>query len=422
LSETIADLGRWARMDLTENHDLRGGSPAWLEGLGAPPPSDPLPTGTVDVAIIGAGIVGAMIAERLSADGMRVALVDRRPPARGSTAASTALVLWEMDMPLTHLAREHGAPDAIRRWQRVHAAVSRLGERIATDFDHDWMEEVPSVYLDGDLLDADGLRAEAEMRAGAGLPSRFLDGRAVADRFGLTARPAVLSDGGFTVDPVRLALGLLDRAKAKGATISYPVDVSGLSEDGDSIWLSTDRGEVRARHAVIAGGYERARWFLPPAFSLLSSYALATAPGVAPLWRENAMIWEASESYLYARTDAEGRVIAGGGDEDFIDARHRDALIPEKTEEIAASLGKLIGDPVEPRHRWAAMFGASPDGLPAIGPAANMQRLWLANGFGGNGVSFAALAAELIAAALVDGQPDPDADAFDPYRFGSAGS
>lgn len=44
------------------------------------------------------------------------------------------------------------------------------------------------------------------------------------------------------------------------------------------------------------------------------------------------------------------------------------------------------------------------------------QRLWLASGFGGNGVSFAALATELIAADL-DGTPDPDAACFDPYRF-----
>lgn len=405
-------------MDLTEHHDLRGGAPSWLEGEAEPPPSDPLPAGTVDVAIIGAGIVGAMIAERLGAAGMRVALLDRRPPARGSTAASTALVMWEADMPLSHLAASLGGAEAMRRWRRVHAAVARLGERIRRDFGADWLGEAPSVYLDGDLLDADGLKREAEMRAAATLPSAFLDGAAVAGRFGIAARPAIVSGDGFTVDPVALALGLLEKARARGATITHPVDVDGVSEAADHVLLSTDKGDVRARRAVIAGGYERARWFLPPAFSLLSSYALATAPGTAPLWRENAMIWEASDSYLYARTDREGRVIAGGGDEDFIDARHRDALIPAKTETIAAALGALAGAPVAPRHRWAAMFGASPDGLPAIGRAANMTRLWLASGFGGNGVSFAALAAELIGVALVEERDDPDADAFDPYRFG----
>lgn len=63
------------------------------------------------------------------------------------------------------------------------------------------------------------------------------------------------------------------------------------------------------------------------------------------------------------------------------------------------------------------MFGTSPDGLPAIGRAANSDRLWLASGFGGNGITFAALAAGLLAAELT-GSPDPDLACFNPYRFG----
>jgi glycine/D-amino acid oxidase-like deaminating enzyme len=156
--------------------------------------------------------------------------------------------------------------------------------------------------------------------------------------------------------------------------------------------------------------------FLPPAFALRSSYAIASEPGVAPLWNEDAMIWEASGTYLYARRDADGRVIAGGGDESLVDTRARDRLIPEKAEEIARRLSALVGRPIRPHERWAAMFGSSPDGLPAIGPAANAERLWLASGFGGNGISFAAVAAELIGNALA-GRPDPDMACFDPYRF-----
>jgi glycine/D-amino acid oxidase-like deaminating enzyme len=152
------------------------------------------------------------------------------------------------------------------------------------------------------------------------------------------------------------------------------------------------------------------------AFALRSSYAIASGPGVAPLWNERAMIWEASGTYLYARSDADGRIIAGGGDEMFVDAPARDRLIPEKVEAIAGRLSGLVGRAVRPDERWAAMFGSSPDRLPAIGPAANAKRLWLASGFGGNGISFAALAAELIGDALA-GRPDPDMACFDPSRF-----
>ena len=56
-----------------------------------------------DVLIVGAGITGAMIGEALSEAGLDVVIVDRRGPARGSTAASTALVAYELDAPLIEL-------------------------------------------------------------------------------------------------------------------------------------------------------------------------------------------------------------------------------------------------------------------------------------------------------------------------------
>lgn len=400
---------------LTEHHDLRSGPTPW-ETAGEIA-ADPLPITPVNVAIIGAGIMGAMLAERLTAAGKSVALIDRRTPASGSTSASTALVLWEMDVPLTHLARTIGEAAAVARWRRVADTVERLGKRI--DGEALNAERIPrvSLYLDGDLLDEAGLRAEAALRRKHGLPSTFLDADTVAERFGIAARPGLVSTDSFEVEPVKLTRALLDQARAKGATISFPCNASALTHADDHVVVATDHGDLRARDVIVAGGYERAPLLLPSAFTLHSSYAIATDPGTAPLWRENAMIWEASESYLYARADADGRVIAGGGDEDFADAAARDRLIPEKAAEIAGGLSALVDAEIQPRERWAAMFGSSPDGLPAIGRARPGEHVWLASGFGGNGVSFAALAAELLTAELA-GAPDSDLALFDPYRFG----
>ncbi|WP_326523545.1 NAD(P)/FAD-dependent oxidoreductase [Sphingomonas sp.] len=397
-------------MDLTERHDLRTGTPVWA-GHAAPPPADPLPD-RAEIAIVGAGIMGAMLADRLSRTGHDVVLVDRRPPAAGSTAASTALVMWEMDVPLTHLARTVGVDQAGASWRRVYDAVQRLHPKVAS-VDRA-VPRAPTVYLAGDLLDAEGLRAEGQARRRAGLPSEFLDARVVADRFGIAPRAALVSDGGYAVDPVTLTCGLLARARSNGARLCWPVDA--LRLDGRAI--VTDQGRLAADRIILAGGYERARAFLPQAFSLLSSYAIATAPGAAPCWREDAMLWEASDPYLYCRTDADGRIIAGGEDEDLATPETaRDRRIGEKAGTIAAKLARMIGvDDLRIDRRWAATFGASPDGLPAIGRARNHEGLWLASGFGGNGVSFAALAAELFAAEFA-GTPDPLAAAFDPYRF-----
>jgi glycine/D-amino acid oxidase-like deaminating enzyme len=404
-------------MDLTERHDLKTGTAPWDDGQLEHIPSDDLPNRTVDVAIVGAGITGAMLAERLTAAGLGVALVDRRRPGHGSTAASTALVLWEADVPLTHLARNIGDREAVRAWQRLRRAANNLWQR----FDEAKIKSdhvaCPSVYLAGDVLDADGLRAEAALRARHGMPSVYLEPQAVAERFGLSPRAAIVSDDSFEANPLRLTLALLDCARKRGATVAHPFDVTRLSQEGEAMLLVGDKGEIRARHVILATGYERPPLFLPQQFSLNVSYAIATERDTASLWRENAMLWEASKGYLYARSDREGRVIAGGSDEHFYDAAHRDALIPEKSQAIANNLERLTGATISTRDRWAAIFGTSPDGLAGIGRAQGQERLWLASGFGGNGITFAALAAELITAALM-GKPDPDMECFDPYRFG----
>ncbi|THD35411.1 MAG: FAD-binding oxidoreductase [Sphingomonas sp.] len=401
-------------LGLTEHRDLRGGCPCWTADIDDVPPSDPLPNGAVDIAIVGAGVVGAMLADRLTAEGRRVLLLDRRPPAHGSTAASTALVMWAADMPLTHLARTIGEKEAARRWRRVRDAMRRLAEHIdASGIDCTRIDR-PELYLAGTLLDEEALRAEGEMRAAHGLPSTFLDAPAVAERFGIAPRAALLSDSCYEVDPVGLTHGLLRRARARGASVHFPCDVVGI--EGNALMLDGG-GRIEATDIILASGYERATWFLPPAFSLGSSYAIATAPGTAPLWRQDAMIWEASAPYLYTRATADGRVIAGGEDEDFADARQRDALIGAKSGTIAGKLAAMIGVPdVAIDCAWSAAFGGSPDGLPAIGRVKGRDQLRLASAFGGNGVSFAALAAEIIAGELA-GKPDRDAGCFDPHRF-----
>ena len=405
-------------MELTEHRTLRGGRSPWLADARNTLTSDPLPARPVDLAIVGAGVMGAMLAERLASDGREVLLLDRRPPAHGSTAASTALVMWAADVPLTHLAARLGAAEAARRWRRVHAACRTLAKRIdAIGIDCGRVDR-PELYLAGTLLDERALHAEQQARQAAGLPSTFLDAAAVAARFGIAPRAALLSADSYEVDPVKLTLALVARARRRGAAAFFPIDIVAIDHRASAVVLRTGDGrEVIAREVILAPGYERPIWHLPPAFAVGSSYAIATAPGCAPLWRENAMIWEASSPYLYARATADGRVIAGGEDEDFADAQQRDAQIGAKGGVIQAKLAAMIDVPdVAVDCAWAAAFGTSPDGLPAIGRAANHDRLWLASGFGGNGVTFAALGAELIAAEL-RGAPDADAACFDPYRF-----
>lgn len=406
-------------MSLTQHLNLRSGDVCWSEAGDDLPLADPLPAGRVDVAIVGAGVMGAMLAERLSAAGRRVALLDRRPPARGATAASTALVMWAADTPLTALSKTWGKAEAARRWRRIHTAVLNLSDRIsALNLDCGWMAR-PELYLAGEVLNEQGLREEAAARQAAGLPSTFLEATAVAREFGVPPRAALLSSDTFEVDPVALTRKLLEAARGRGASLSWPLEARTVEQTSEGLKISLADGRIlEADDVVLAAGYEAAGAYLPRAFQLGSSYAIATPPGVEPPWRGGAMIWEAADPYLYARATPDGRIIVGGADEEDADSERRDARLCAKRRDLERRGAQMLGVPeLNSECAWAATFGRSPDGLPAIGRAQGHDRLWIAAGFGGNGVTFASLAATLVTAALTR-EPDEDEACFSPYRFG----
>ena len=87
---------------MTRKMDLRTGRPIWSHYRASIPPTKALVRDIkTDVLIVGMGISGAMIAEALTGAGLSVAAIDRRGAIKGSTAATTALIQYEVDTPLS---------------------------------------------------------------------------------------------------------------------------------------------------------------------------------------------------------------------------------------------------------------------------------------------------------------------------------
>src|SRR5688572_28625844 len=90
-------------------HEVRSSQPYWLlrNGLGD---AHGTLEGSIDcdIAIIGAGITGALVADALMPTGMGVVLLDSNEPTQGSTSASTALLQYEVDTNLVDLAKMLG--------------------------------------------------------------------------------------------------------------------------------------------------------------------------------------------------------------------------------------------------------------------------------------------------------------------------
>jgi glycine/D-amino acid oxidase-like deaminating enzyme len=164
---------------------------------------------------------------------------------------------------------------------------------------------------------------------------------------------------------------------------------------------------------VLATGYELMDVISDDRHQIISTWAIATRrQPKSKLWPGEALIWEASDPYLYMRTTHDGRVICGGEDAEFEDEDKRDALLKEKTQRISRKLGKLLPDlDPTPEFAWAGSFGNTSTGLPLIGPVPGKPRLFALMGYGGNGITFSRIGAELIRTSLA-GAEDTDADIF----------
>jgi glycine/D-amino acid oxidase-like deaminating enzyme len=401
-------------VEATARRDLRTGLPVWLRRGDVRVPFAPLRKNIrADVVVVGAGVTGALVADALLQTGKTVAVLDRRGPARGSTSASTALLQFELDQPFTILTRKIGRERAARAYWRSASAVDYLRGRIMDLRLRCAFAERMTAYLPGNVLNVRGLRKEAEQRARIGLRSRFIDREQLRAVTTIDKPGAILSSGAGEVDPVALVAGLWRSAHARGARLYGPVDVIDVGSGRTAVTLTTRDGiEIRAQHAVFATGYEPLNLVKPKKHKIVSTWAMATAPQPRRLWPSRCLIWEASDPYLYLRTTRDGRILVGGEDEEFSDEKQRDALIPTKIKAIRRKLAALLpGVDTEPEFAWAGCFGTSETGLPSIGTVPRARRCFAVLGYGGNGITFATVAAQLIQRAVM-GLPDPDEDLF----------
>jgi glycine/D-amino acid oxidase-like deaminating enzyme len=91
-------------------------------------------------------------------------------------------------------------------------------------------------------------------------------------------------------------------------------------------------------------------------------------------------------------------VLVGGADIAFKNPAVRDRRLPSRIRVLRSRYAKMFPDEPEfvPEFAWTGTFGESADGLPYIGPFAGAPGCLLAMGFGGNGITWAMLATELL--------------------------
>jgi glycine/D-amino acid oxidase-like deaminating enzyme len=395
---------------------LHSGGPWWLirDGLDDPVPRTPSDS---DVVIVGAGITGALVADALAAAGLAVVLIDRRLPGTGSTAVSTALLQYELDTEVDQLIEMVGEADAIAAYRRSAQAIGDLAALVATLPDGCGFARRTSLYLASAARHTDRLKHEADTRQHAGLDVEFCSQADVAAAYGLPSYGALRTSCAAVVDPLRLTRALLARAQRHGAVV-LPWTTAQVAECGagaEPVVVVTDRGRVRCRRVILACGYELPPCLQPDVMRLHSTYALITEPTAQRGPLDQCIVWESARPYTYMR-GVDHRVIVGGADITHRDAWTRDRHLPERTRRLERELGRLIpGCDAPTSYSWTGTFGETRDGMPLIGPVPGTPNVDFALGYGGNGITFSAVAADILRDNCL-GTTNPFARIFRPDR------
>lgn len=369
-----------------------------------------------DVLVVGAGITGAMLAEHLTGSGKvvpgNVIVIDRERTGLGSTLASTAMLQWEIDRSLGDLTELYGFAAAAQIYRKSFQAVGALKQHVTNLGLKCCLLPRRSLYLAAGSGDgAKVLQAEQRLRERAGLPTRYLDHRALLHDYGIGREAALESLGSAEADPVCMAHQLLETAMKRGARLYEGEAIAyECSRTGVAVQLR-DGPAIEASKVVLATGYAMPDCVQTELATPSASWALATRPqsprGHWPphCWPHDALIWEDATPYAYLRTTGDNRIIIGGEDERGLhDPGERQALTAAKVERLQRKLHSLFPDcdPVAD-YAWSGAFSETRDGLPLIGPVPGQPGLHAAYGYGGNGITFSFLAARMLARQMAGG-------------------
>ena len=134
---------------------------------------------------------------------------------------------------------------------------------------------------------------------------------------------AIKSTSGATMDPYELAKDLLQYCSSRGLTIYDRTEVTEIQQDEDYITLKTSSGfTIRTQHVFHCTGYESVQTVEEDIVKLKSTYAMASEAlqELPKAFKEN-IFWNTDEPYLYFRATKDNRIIMGGGDDDFKNAK-----------------------------------------------------------------------------------------------------
>ncbi|MEE1946589.1 FAD-dependent oxidoreductase [Pedobacter sp. KR3-3] len=398
--------------------NIRSNEPYWLVKNGILHAYPSLRTSqTCEVLIVGGGITGALMAHSCVKNGLDTVLVDKREIANGSTLATTSMLQYEIDVPLYQLIKKIGQEGAVASYKACRDSIGQLAEIVQEVQSACGFEAKESLYFAHSKKDAKWLRTEFETRLVNGFEVDWLTGETIKQRYGLFADGGILSADGASVDAFCLTHDLLHYNAQKGLQVYDKTELKKVKYESDHVLAQMHTGaSVKAKHIIYCTGYETQELLPNTIVKLKSTYAMVSermehlSDALA-----NTLFWNTDTPYLYMRSTADGRLLVGGEDENFKNALKRDALLDLKQRKLFKTFQKLMPDiHFITDFSWCGTFGETKDGLPYIGTHPKFRHSYFCLGFGGNGITFSVIGAQLLVQ-QIKGKTNPLAHYF---RFG----
>ncbi len=356
--------------------------------------------GRAEVAVIGGGVTGCSCALTLADRGVRVRLHEAREIAGGASGRNGGFALRGATPPYDEARRLLGEERARLVMDITERSLDRM-EELAGDAFH----RVGSLRLAYDGTERNALRREHDALRDDGFAVEWVDELAPPlDRLYLGA---ILHPTDGALQPARWVRRLAAHAVAAGADV----------REGEAVLVD----ELDADVIVVAGD-----GFTPGLLPELAGLVHATRGQVLATEPLRELLYGrphyAREGYDYWQQLPDGRLVIGGSRDASFDTEstHVEATTDLVQARIDALVERLAGYRPQVTHRWAGIWGTTPDLQPLVGPVPGREGVWVAGGYSGHGNALGLACGDLVARAILGEQP-PELEIFDPARFATAG-